>query len=284
MWSLQRHRRPGDHPCVWAPATPPPLSRPDHTHVPRQTQCHPYCHRAIVPPGVRRSVCCARLLPCLRPPERHTSRPDACVEDRSRHQPGRPYAPATGAGTPHATQRLPHCAVPSVKGRKLRHGKGTLAVAPGRKAIDGQIEARQLVQGSTQFIDLPSDFAITLGATAGTAVVSTCPAIASRNADRKAERCSVDRARLPLSTRTCIKSLRAGPDFHEAKRARWMRTGNLISVIHGSVEISRLDMVAERDPAVIVKAVVSELSHILPLEFLAFPEGLERVVDARQLN
>jgi hypothetical protein len=59
-----------------------------------------------------------------------------------------------------------------------------------------------------------------------------------------------------------------------------MRTGNLISVIHGSVEISRLDMVAERDPAVIVKAVVSELSHILPLEFLAFPEGLERVVDA----
>jgi hypothetical protein len=63
-----------------------------------------------------------------------------------------------------------------------------------------------------------------------------------------------------------------------------MRTGNLISVIHGSVEISRLDMVAERDPAVIVKAVVSELSHILPLEFLAFPEGLERVVDARQLN
>jgi len=118
MWSLQRHRRPGDHPCVWAPATPPPLSRPDHTHVPRQTQCHPYCHRAIVPPGVRQSVCCARLFPCLRPPERHTSRPDACVEDRSRHQPGRPYAPATGAGTPHATQRLPHCAVPSVKGRK----------------------------------------------------------------------------------------------------------------------------------------------------------------------
>jgi hypothetical protein len=99
-----------------------------------------------VPPAVRQSVCCARLFPCLWPPERHTSRPDARVEDRSRHQPSRPYAPATGAGTPHAAQHLPHRAVPSVKGRKLRHGKGTLAVAPGRKAIDGQIEARQLVQ------------------------------------------------------------------------------------------------------------------------------------------
>ena len=73
----------------------------------------------------------------------------------------------------------------------------------------------------------------------------------------------VDRARLPLSTRTYIKPLHAGPDFHEAKRALGMRTGNLISVIDGSVEVIRLDMVAQRDLAVIVKAVVSELSHIL---------------------
>jgi hypothetical protein len=63
-----------------------------------------------------------------------------------------------------------------------------------------------------------------------------------------------------------------------------MRTGNLISVIDGSVEISRLDMVAECDAAVIVKAVVSKLSHIFPLEFLVFPEALERVVDIRQFN
>jgi len=67
-----------------------------------------------------------------------------------------------------------------------------------------------------------------------------------------------------------MELLRAGPDFHEGKRALWMRTGNLISVIHGSVEINRLDMVAQCDPAVIAKAVVSELGHILPLEVLAF--------------
>jgi hypothetical protein len=78
----------------------------------------------------------------------------------------------------------------------------------------------------------------------------------------------------PLSTRTCIKPLRAGPDFHEAKCARWMRTGKLISVIYGSVEISRLDMVAQCDPAVIAKAVVSEQSHILLPGIPRAPRGI----------
>ena len=70
----------------------------------------------------------------------------ACIEDRPGHQPGGPYAASTGAGASHLAQHLTHGAVPSVEGRKLGHGKGALAVAPGRKAINGQIEAGQLVQ------------------------------------------------------------------------------------------------------------------------------------------
>ena len=38
--------------------------------------------------------------------------------------------------------QLTNGAGPSVEGRLLRHGKGALAVAPGREAINGQIEAR----------------------------------------------------------------------------------------------------------------------------------------------
>jgi hypothetical protein len=45
-----------------------------------------------------------------------------------------------------ATKHLTHRAILSVEGRKLGHGKGALAVAPRRKAIDGQIEAGQLMQ------------------------------------------------------------------------------------------------------------------------------------------
>jgi hypothetical protein len=84
--------------------------------------------------------------PRFRSPERQPSGSDARIADRAGHPPGSPYAASTGAGAPHAAQHLTDGAVPSIEGRKLGHGKGALAVAPGRKAIDGQIEAGQLVQ------------------------------------------------------------------------------------------------------------------------------------------
>ncbi len=99
-----------------------------------------------VPPAVRQSVCCARLFPRLWPPERHTSRPDTCVEDRSGDQPGGPDAPTAGTRAPHAAQHLPHRGVAPVEGRQLHHGEAALTIAPRRKTIDGQIEAGQLTQ------------------------------------------------------------------------------------------------------------------------------------------
>jgi hypothetical protein len=86
------------------------------------------------------------LCPRLRPPEWHASWPDTCVEDRLNHQPRCPYAPATGTGAPHATQHLPDRGVAAVERRTLGHGKGALAIARRRKAINSQIEISQLMQ------------------------------------------------------------------------------------------------------------------------------------------
>ena len=73
---------------------------------------------------------------CLRSEQRHASRPDAGVEDRSGDQPGGPYTPATVA----------HRDVPALEGSQLCYGKAALAVAAWRQAIDCQVEAGQLVQ------------------------------------------------------------------------------------------------------------------------------------------
>jgi hypothetical protein len=54
-----------------------------------------------------------------------------CARRRPSNFPGRPYAASTGAGAPHPAQHLTDGAVPSVECRKLGHGKGAVAVAPG---------------------------------------------------------------------------------------------------------------------------------------------------------
>ena len=96
-------------------------------------------HRRIEPyQGKIRGRICAIRVP--RPPERHTAGSDAG------DQPSRPYAAATVARTLHSAQGLPYRNIPAIEGSQLRHGKRALAVAPGRKTIDGQIEAGQLVQ------------------------------------------------------------------------------------------------------------------------------------------
>jgi hypothetical protein len=73
-------------------------------------------------------------------------RSDPSIEDRARLQPCHPYAPATGPRAAHAAQHLPHRAVPAVEARQLRDGERALAVAPGSEAIDGQVEAGQLME------------------------------------------------------------------------------------------------------------------------------------------
>jgi hypothetical protein len=87
------------------------------------------------------------VIPAPPAPERHApGSVTQCVEDRPCDQPRGPYAPTTGAGAPHPAQDLSYRAVPSVEGRKVGYGKGALAIAPRRKAIDGEIEAGQLMQ------------------------------------------------------------------------------------------------------------------------------------------
>jgi hypothetical protein len=86
------------------------------------------------------------FLPRLRPPERHPAGSDACIEDQPGHQPGGPYAACTGAGAPHAAQYLDLRCCPVRRRSQAQPRQRCTRRCTGRKTIDGQIEARQLVQ------------------------------------------------------------------------------------------------------------------------------------------
>ena len=97
------------------------------------------CPISVLPTlGCHRCTSTALLFPSLRPPKWHESGSDTRT---SRLSPVTSQAAPTRP--PQAPEHRMRCCpalpgVATIEGRKLRHGKGALAVAPGQ-AIDGQI-------------------------------------------------------------------------------------------------------------------------------------------------